>query len=102
MARRKRRAPAQCDACRRPVKWVRHRGHWWKFDPKPVDPRTHTGPPAYPIENANAWHYPALVEELMGRRECSRQEAEDEAHDMPWHVPHVCPDPDTNDPEDSE
>lgn len=91
MGRRRRRGPPQCWGCHRPIRWIRHRGRPWKFDPRPVDPRTHVGPPAYPVEADRAWHFPALVEELMGRRECSREDAEAEAKDMPWYVPHVCP-----------
>lgn len=93
-ARRRRQGPTRCRRCDKPVKWIHHRGRPWKFDPRAVDPRTHAGPPAYPVEGTRAWYYPALVEELMGRRECSRAEAEDEAHDMPWYVPHSCQDPD--------
>lgn len=91
MATRRRHGPPKCRRCDRGVKWIFHRGRPWKFEPRPVDPRTHTGPPAYPVEAGHAWGFPALVEELMGRRECSRTEAEDEAHDMTWYVPHACP-----------
>lgn len=100
MTRRQRRRHGRptCGNCGRPVVWLRRAmaapgsSAWRTFDPKPVDGRTHHGPPACPVENGRlAWRFRELVEELMVRRECSQADAEDEARDMPWYVPHRCP-----------
>ena len=72
------------------MKWLTLRGARWKFDPRPVDPRTHAGPPAYPVEGHVAWPQARLVEELMGRREYSRADAIAETYDLTWHVLHTC------------
>lgn len=89
--RGRQRGPTRCLRCGHVIRWITYRGNSWKFDPRPVDRHYHPGPPAYPIESGRAWHPTALVEELMGRREISRTDAEDEVNDMPWHTPHVCP-----------
>lgn len=62
-----------------------------KFEAKPVDPRTHQGPPAFPVEGRRAWKPYELAVDLQARRECSAVEAESEVRDMPWHVFHECP-----------
>lgn len=82
--------PARCNRCHGSIKWLRLRGKYWKFDPKPIDPRTHSGPLAYPVEGKTAWPLGRLVEELMGRREITESEAREEAYDYPWHCVHAC------------
>lgn len=93
MARRRaRRGPPTCQDCRQVIAWFHTpTGQWRRFDPKPVDARHHNGPPACPVENGRiVWRYRELVEDLMVRREISQADAEDEARDMPWYVPHNC------------
>lgn len=86
----------RCNDCQTPVVWFRTwTGSWRLFDAKPVDGRTHTGAPAYPVEGRRAWKIRDLVEDLQARREASTEAAETEAYDMPWHIPHECP-PGTN------
>lgn len=85
---------ARCQWCKAPIAWFTSPfgGRLAKFDAKPVDGRTHAGAPAYPVENGRrAWRLPPLVEELQVRRETSREAAQDEAYDMPWHTLHDCP-----------
>jgi hypothetical protein len=80
--------------CQRPVLFFRspYSGRWRPFEPKPVDTTQQLPAPAYPIENQTIWWpYRDLVEDLMVRHHCSQAEAEDEAHAMPWHLPHTCP-----------
>lgn len=66
-------------------------GGWRMFDARPVDGRTHTGAPAFPVENERAWKFPLLVDDLRARRGASLEDAEQEVYDMPWHIPHDCP-----------
>jgi hypothetical protein len=89
---RRNHGPPRCQDCHRPFKWLKSptSSAWRKFDPGTVNPRTHTGTPAYPREGLATYTFNALVEELMGRRECSRAEAQDEAYAFPWHPVHVC------------
>lgn len=91
--RTRRHRPARCPDCHQPTVWLASpwSGRWRRFDPTPLNGRAHNGPTAYPVEGRRAWRVRDLVEELMIRRDCSRAEAEDEAYDMPFHVPHVCP-----------
>lgn len=89
---RRRRGPARCSDCRRPIVWLRLRGSWRTFEPGPVDGRTHVGPRAHPVEGRHAW--PSLreaTEDLMVRRRMSSADAEAEAYDLPWYVAHTCP-----------
>lgn len=92
MSRRaRRRGPARCGECQAPIEWFRwaHNGSWFPFQPRPVGPGMHDR--AYPVENGrHAWRFRDLVEDLMVRREIGQGAAEDEARDMPWHVPHTC------------
>jgi hypothetical protein len=83
----------RCRDCRAPIAWYLSpfTGKVRKFDARPVDGRTHTGAPAYPVEGRRAWKFTVLVDDLQVRRECSRDDAEAEAYDMPWHVAHDCP-----------
>lgn len=96
MTRRRRRVRdrARCQHCQHPIAWFRTtHGSWRSCEPRPVDGRTHNNcPPAMPVEN-NRWLWPFedLVADLQGRRECSRADAEAEAYDMPWYIPHTCP-----------
>lgn len=99
---RKRRSPPRCGECRQPIAWFRLRGTWRPFNPARFSPTrpapgSATAAAAYPVEGKTAWLMAALVEELMGRRECTRAEAEEEALDMPWHAVHVCPPPGPDD-----
>lgn len=91
--RRRRSGPPRCKDCNAPVVFFRSpfTGGWRPFEAKPMSPgRQHAE--AFPIENnVRAWLYRDLVEDLMVRRGIGRQEAEDEAHAMPWHVVHNCP-----------
>lgn len=84
---------APCNACGGQVVFFRspHSGSWMPFDPKPIDRAAHQGITPYPIENERAWKTRELVEDLMVRHQQSRDEAEREVNDMPWHVPHRCP-----------
>jgi len=94
MARRRRRGPPRCRDCNAPVVFFRSpsTGTWRPFAPRPVDPSQQHPGPAYPVEgNVWAWPYRDLVEDLMVRHRYSQAEAEDEAHDLPWHIPHDCP-----------
>lgn len=84
----------KCRDCGQPIAWF---GVEWlggarrPFEPKPVDPAA-TGRPAFPVWNGvQAWTLPALVDELQVRRECSHDEAEDEARAMDFYVRHQCP-----------
>lgn len=84
----------RCNDCQAPVVWLMspHGGGYnRRFDAKPVDGRTHTGAAAYPVEGRRAWKLADLVEDLQARRETTREAAETEAYDMPWHTPHDCP-----------
>ena len=83
----------KCQWCRASVVWLRSPfgGKWRKFDARPVDARTHSGAVAFPVENERAWKLPLLVEDLRARREVNRETAETEAYDMPWYIPHDCP-----------
>lgn len=87
--RRRTHGPARCQDCRAPIRWLRLRGEWRPFNPKPVDPR-HQVAGAYPVENRTAWPLEDLVVELMGRRNVGEAEARDEALDLPWHTRHIC------------
>lgn len=90
---RRRRSP-RCNDCGRPVTFFRSAitGKWRPFDPKPVRIGQQLTSPAWVVENnATAWPYRDLVEDLRVRRQCSQADAEDEAHAMPWHLPHDCP-----------
>jgi hypothetical protein len=92
--RRRHRRPTRptCKDCNAEVRFFRDENNRWRMvNAKPVDGRTHQGPPAYPVEGRRAWKLPALVEDLQVRRETTVEEAEHEAYDMPWHVPHDCP-----------
>lgn len=92
MARR-RKGPARCHTCQRPIKWLKspYSHSWRTFEPDAVNPHTHTGAAAFPVEGVRAWVLREFVEELMVRREQPRAEAEDEAYAYPWHVLHICP-----------
>lgn len=94
--RRARRGPPQCKDCHRIIRWLcwSHNGHWRTFEPRPVDSRTQHAV-AYPVEGNRVWRFRELVEDLMVRRRVSESEAQAEAHDMPWHVPHTCTTPNT-------
>lgn len=81
----------RCAKCQHPFRWLAWHNGWRKFEPHPVDGRAHVGAPAYPVESKRAWPLRELVEDLMVRRRCGRDDAEDEAYAMPWFVPHVCP-----------
>ena len=89
------RAIPRCNDCNAVVVWFDSpfaRQGRRPFDPKPVDGRTHHGAPAYPVENGSrAWRFPELVDDLQARRQTSRDDAEDEVYDMPWHTLHDCP-----------
>lgn len=81
----------RCRDCGARVEFFRTTtGVWRTFHVEPVDGRTHTGAPACPVESGRAWAFAELVEELMGRYGCSREEAEAEVYDMPWYVRHDC------------
>lgn len=88
-----RRGPAKCRYCGASVEFFRSpfTGQPRKFEAKPVDPRTHQGRPAFPVENGRAWKPYELAADLRVRRECSVADAEAEVADMPWHVFHECP-----------
>ncbi|GAB3988787.1 hypothetical protein [Nocardioides marmoraquaticus] len=93
--RRRRRGsgPIRCDDCHRPVDMLSdpHAPHRTRpFEQRQVDGRTHIGVAAYPVEGRRAWLLRDLVEDLMIRRRCSRQEAEQEAYAMPWQPVHQC------------
>lgn len=90
---RKRGRMARCHSCRAAIKWFRWGNGWRGFEPRVIDPRRHTGPPAFPTEGRKAWRTGDLVEALMVSREISSSEARDEVDDMAWHIPHVCPPP---------
>lgn len=85
------RGPRRCTGCRAVFEWFSLRGEWRKFDPTPVDGRTHIGAHAYPVPGKQAWRRADLVEHLIATREVSQAAAEDEVYDMPWHVLHACP-----------
>lgn len=94
MSRRRRRSSPRCRDCQAPVLFFRsaRTGNWRPFDPKPVDQRQQNPSTAHAVENGVlAWPLRDLVEDLMVRRHCGRDDAEDEARAMPWHVPHDCP-----------
>lgn len=82
-----------CNDCAGRITFIRspYTGDWRPFDPKPIDRATHQGAVPYPVENERAWKSRELIEDLMVRRRLSRDEAEREVNDMPWHVPHRCP-----------
>lgn len=89
--RKKRTGRPRCRDCNAPIVFFRSwTGNWRTFDPKPVNGRTHVGAPAYPIMHGRAWRLEELVDELMVTRKYWRDEAEDEAYDVPWHVAHAC------------
>lgn len=89
---RGRHQPATCGKCGARIVWLIRGASYWKYDPKPVDARTHPGP-ANPVEGKRAWPVGQLVVELMGRRECTEAEAHEEVLDMPWMVLHTCKEP---------
>lgn len=82
-----------CRWCQRPVEFFfsPFTGKARKFDARPVDGRTHQGPTAFPVEGRRAWRFADLAADLQVRRETSLAAAEAEVYDMPWHVPHDCP-----------
>lgn len=83
----------KCRDCGQSIVWftVERTGGRRPFDPRPVDPVAEVRP-SYPIENGVlAWTLRDLVEDLLVRRECSHDEADEEARAMPHHVRHVCP-----------
>lgn len=94
MARRRRRTRTgpQCSTCKASIKWIRLRGNWRTFDPKPLDGKQHAGL-AYPTENngTTASPFEELVDDLQGRLGITRVEAEDHAYAMPWYALHACP-----------
>jgi hypothetical protein len=77
--------------CKRRIRWLRDAttGTWVKFAPDPVSPSS--GRLAHPTEGNRFWFFPALVEDLMARRSCNRDDAQDAAYDMAWYSRHVCP-----------
>lgn len=94
MSRRRSRRQSRCIDCNKPVRFFRSTvtGSWRPFDPRPVSPGQQLAAPAWVIENnVHAWPYRDLVEDLMVRHQCSRADAEEEAHAMAWHLPHRCP-----------
>lgn len=97
MSRRTRRStgPPRCAECGAQFIWLRApvTGNWRPFDPAPIDRRSSTQRVAYPVENNRAWMPRELIEDLMERRECSRDQATSEVDDMPWHTPHICTPP---------
>lgn len=93
MARRRRpKGPPRCLDCGRPFKWIKSPHGWRRFEPRPVDGRTHVGAAAVPVEGGTyAWpSFRELVEDLMVRRQQGTAAAQAEAYDMPWYVPHTC------------
>jgi hypothetical protein len=92
--RRSRRGPPRCHDCNAPVVFFRNpaTGKFRPFDPRPVAQGQQYPRPPWPVEN-NAWAWPLrdLIEDLMVRIPCSRDEAEEHARAMPWHLPHDCP-----------
>lgn len=88
---RRRRGPIRCGECKQPIAWFRMRGGWRKFEPRPVDGRTHVGGRAHPVEGKFAWPtLRELTEDLMVRRRISSHQAQEEAYDMAWYVEHTC------------
>jgi hypothetical protein len=89
--RRKSTGRTRCRDCGLPIVFFRSQSRNWRtYQPRPVNGRTHVGPPAYPIDNGRAWHVDDLVEELMIRLQYSREEATNAAYAVPWHIPHTC------------
>lgn len=96
MARQRRRSgggsgSSRCNDCGAPIKWLKSpfSSKWRPFEPSPVGPNDDTV--AYPVEALRAWKFDELVEELMVRRDCSRAEAQEEAHAFAWYALHHCP-----------
>ena len=83
----------RCPNCPATVVWLTSpfTGRDRMFNARPVDGRTHVGPPAYPVEGQHARRPRDLVEDLQVRRQVSVAEAQQEAYDMPWYVLHACP-----------
>lgn len=94
-ARKRHHGPTRCRNCKAPVAFFRSpfTGNVRAFNPKPVDMRTQQVEAAYPVWNLRAYKLRDLVEDLLVARRCSHAEAEEEAHDLPWHTLHACPNP---------
>lgn len=83
--------PPQCQACHYPIKWIRlaATGAWRKFNPTPVDGRTHPHG-AMPIWGTQAWEPVTLAAEISVQRGCGPTEAAAEVLDLPWYRKHAC------------
>lgn len=84
----------RCRDCGARIRWLRWEptGRMRKFDHTPVSGRTHVGAQAYPVDGGVlAWRLLDLITDLQARRECSEPDARAEVYDMPWFVPHFCP-----------
>lgn len=84
---------ARCRFCQARVEFFASpfTGRVRKFDARPVDGRSHTGAAAYPVMGKRAYKHAELASVLRVQRECSLEDAENEVYDMPWYVPHDCP-----------
>lgn len=90
--RRRRSGPPKCDRCSQVILWLKLRGKWRPFEPRPLRTGDLHANGRYPVEGKTAWPLEDLVEELMGRRRVSEAVARDEAYDFPFYTPHSCPD----------
>lgn len=90
-----RRGSPRCRNCQRPVVFFKNpmTGKYRPFNPTPVRDGQQVPGPTYTVENnRHAWQRDVLVEDLMVRLHCGRDEAEEHALAMPRYLPHTCPD----------
>jgi hypothetical protein len=83
----------RCRSCQAPVELFRSpfTGEWRTFEARPIDGRHDLAVKAFPVLSGKAYKFADLTSIVQPLRECSLSAAEDEVRDMPWYVPHDCP-----------
>ena len=83
----------RCRFCQAPVEFFDSpfTGRARKFDARPIDGHQPLAVTAFPVLSGRAYKFNDLVPILQVQRETSLDAAEAEVRDMPWYVPHDCP-----------
>lgn len=83
----------RCRFCQAPVEFLRSpfTGERRKFDARPIDGHHDLAVKAFPVLSDRAYKFAELVTVIRVQRECTEEAAEAEVRDMPWYVPHDCP-----------
>jgi hypothetical protein len=83
----------RCRFCQAPVEFLRSpfTGEKRKFEASPIDGHHDMAVKAFPVMSGRAYKFADLAAIVQVQRECALDAAEDEVRDMPWYVPHDCP-----------